>query len=224
MKRWTLRIAILIAAASALLVLAGCSKTVSGGGASTWVANPSLDQYLGAKTLTGDFTLTASDGFEATGTVWVEGRKFRYSLWVKGKLLRNIMSPDGKTAYFVEESGKYSEPSVASVDRYLLEFSKPATGSVDGGIDSKSGAKMVVYPVRTLDNLSGAANAWYTEDVTYLIKDGAVVGTLTRGDTPNKDGSPYDLRTTRRMFSNLKTGGAIPAGTFDLPYPIKKAK
>ena len=207
-----------------VLALAGCGAKSSGAGASTWVANPSLDQYLTAKTLTADFTLTASDGFEATGTVWVEGRKFRYSLWVKGVLLRSIMSPDGKTAYFVEENGKYSEPSVASVDRYLLEFSKPATGGVESGVDATSGATMVVYPVKKLDDLAGAANAWYTEDITYLVKNGSVIGTLTRGDTAKKAGEKYDLRTSRRMFTNLKADAPIPAGTFDLPYPIKAAK
>jgi hypothetical protein len=224
MRRSIRVIGAVIAGVAFALALAGCGAKSAGGAASSWVADPSLDQYLTAKTLTADFTLTSSDGFEATGTVWVEGRKFRYSLWVKGVLLRSIMSPDGKTAYFVEEKGKYSEPSVASVDRYLLEFSKPATGSVQGGVDATSGATMVVYPVKQLDNLAGAANGWYTEDITYLVKNGSVIGTLTRGDTAKKAGEKYDLRTSRRMFTNLKADAPIPPGTFDLPYPIKAAK
>jgi len=157
------------------------------------------------------------------GELWVDGRKFRYSLYQAGKLVRDITSSDGKTAYFVEHEGKYCEPSVASVDRYLLEFSEPSEASVEDGVDQETGAKRVVYSVKKTDNIEGSDNPWYTEDVTYLVKDGVVIGVITRGDTPNKDGSDYDLDTSRRIFSDLKVGEQIPPETFDLPYPIKKA-
>ncbi len=209
------------------LVGCGLLPSKSGNGSGTQAA-PTLEEYLAADTLTADFSLVSIDGtttsFESTGTLWVEGRKFRYSLWVDGKLLRTIMSPDGVTAYFVDEETKSSEPSVASVDRYLLEFSEPDSSAVESGVDEETGATRVVYPVKAIDDLTGAANAWYTEDVTYLVKDGKVIGVETRGDSPNSDGSPYDLRTTRRMFTDLRVGEKIPDGTFDLPYPIKAAE
>jgi len=229
MCRGIVRTVLVVAAvAAALFVLCGCSCSQLGvAGKST--AGPTLSEFLKSTAKTGEFTVTSLDEtgkqtFEATGTVWVDGRKFRYSLWVDGKLLRNIQSPDGKTAYFVQEATKISEPSVASVDRYLLEYAQPAATSHEDGIDKATGATRVVYSVKKLDDLAGAANAWYTEDVTYLIKDGKVIGVETRGDSPNKDGSPYDLSTSRRIFTKLTVGEPIPASVFELPYPIKAAK
>lgn len=187
---------------------------------------PTLDEFFDADSLTGDFTViaTEADGtvsFDGTGTVWVDGRKFRYSLWQDGVHVRDIMSPDGKIAYFCEIAKQTSEPSVASVDRYLAEFSEPATGSVEDGIDEETGATRVLYAIKALDDLAGAGNPWYTEDVVYLVKDGKVIGVETRGDAPNSDGSPLELRTSRRMFTTLSAGEQIPPETFELPYPIK---
>jgi hypothetical protein len=227
----TLLLCALVLAFSAALMGCGGAKSSAEkpAAAAGVIEKPTLQQFFDADSKTGEFTLVAteSDGkrsSEMTGTLWVDGRKFRYSLWVDGKLIRDITSPDGKTAYFVEHEGKYSEPSVASVDRYLTEFSEPATGSVEDGVDKETGATRMLYAIKKLDNLAGADNAWYTEDIVYLVKDGTIIGTITRGDTPNKDGSAYDLRTARRMFSNLTVGEKIPADTFVLPYPIKNAK
>lgn len=216
-----------VAAASALVLvsLLGCG---AGGGAGSDVSSavkekPTLEEFLDADSKTGEFTVvrTNEDGTvtEMNGEFWVDGRLFRYSLYQDGKLVRDIMSPDGKTAYFVEHEGKYCEPSVASVDRYLLEFADPGAEAVEDGVDEQTGAKRIVYPVKALDDLTGADNAWYTEDVTYLVKDDAVIGVITRGDTPNQDGT-YDLDEARRLFSNLKVGERIPPETFELPYPI----
>jgi len=212
--------------------LAGCGggeDAESGSLSGEAKAKPTLDEFFDADSLTGDFTLiaTEADGsvsFEGTGTLWLDGRNFRYSLWQDGVHLRDIMSPDGVTAYFCDIAEETCEPSVASVDRYLAEFSEPATGSVDAGIDEETGATRVVYAIQTLDDLAGADNAWYTEDITYLIKDGEVIGVETRGDAPNSDGSPYELRTSRRMFLTLTAGEKIPPETFELPYPIKPAE
>jgi len=193
------------------------------------IEKPSLQQFFDADSKTGDFTLISTEAngersADMTGTLWVDGNLFRYSLWQDGKLLREIVSPDGKTAYFVDHVGKFSEPSVAAVERYLTEFSEPATSSVEDGIDEESGATRMLYAIKQLDSMKGADNAWYTEDIVYLVKDGAIIGTMTRGDAPNSDGSPYELRTTRRMFLNLRAGEKIPAETFVLPYPIKNAE
>ena len=212
--------------------LAGCGSGEAEGEGSLEgqiKAKPSLDEFFDADSLTGDFTLiaTEADGtvsFEGTGTLWLDGRNFRYSLWQDGVHLRDVMSPDGVTAYFCDNVEKTCEPSVASVDRYLAEFSEPATGSVEGGIDEETGATRVVYAIQALDDLAGADNAWYTEDITYLIKDGEVIGVETRGDAPNSDGSPYDLRVSRRMFLTLVAGEKIPPETFELPYPIQNAE
>lgn len=228
---------VLVLAAAALVAgaLTGCcglltaSKSAKPAAATGAKADPTLEQYFNADAKHGTFTLTSLDEkgkvtFEATGTLWVDGRKFRYSIWSKGVHIRDIMSPDGKTAYFVQEKEKVSEPSVASVDRYLLEYMKPGPSAKEDGIDKATGATRMVYTIKKLDNLAGAANAWYTEDLTYLVKDGKVIGAVSRGDTPNKDGSPYDLSTSRRIFTSLEVGGTFPDDTFVLPYPIKKAK
>jgi len=219
------------------VLLAGSVAGCNGGGdeesggslAGQAKAKPTLDEFFDADSLTGDFTVitTESDGsvsFEGTGTLWVDGRTFRYSLWQDGVYLRDVMSPDGETAYFAEVADKTCTPAVGSVDSYLAEYSKPATGSVEDGIDEETGATRVVYAVQSMSDMAGAANAWYTEDITYLIKDGVVIGVETRGDAPNDDGTPLELRTSRRMFLTLAAGEQIPPETFELPYPVKNAE
>lgn len=230
--------AIAAVAVLALLFLLGCScslfdakpKTKPAATKATGpVESPTLDQFFNADAKHGTFTLTSITDkgkvdWEATGTIWVDGRKFRYSLWSNGVHVRDVMSPDGKTAYFVQMKEKVSEPAVGSVDMYLLEYAKPAPSSKEAGIDKATGATRVVFSVKKLVNMPGSANGWYTEDVTYLVKDGKVIGVESRGDTPNKDGSPYELWTDRRIFTSLEVGGTFPDDTFVLPYPIKAAK
>lgn len=216
---WMVRTALAGVGLAVVLAAVGCGA-IGGGGTS----KPTLQQYFDADSKTADFkvvTLTADGkGYEMTGTVWVDGRKFRYDLYDHGKFVRSIMSPDGKTAYFAQNDKKVSEPSVASVDHYLLEFGKPPAEALDDGIDEETGAQRILYSLKKTENLEGSANAWYTEDIVYLVKDDEVIGVITRGDTPNQDGT-YDLDTFRRIFSNLKVGVKIPAEKFELPYPIK---
>ncbi len=217
------------------VLLAGSLAGCGGGGGETGAIKgavkpkPTLDEFFDADSLTGEFTVVATEAdgtrsFDGTGTLWVDGRKFRYSLWQDGVYLREVMSPDGKVAYFVQVAEKASEPAVGSVDSYLAEYSKPATGSVEDGIDKETGATRVVYAVKSMSDMAGADNAWYTEDITYLVKDGVVIGVETRGDAPNDRGEPYKLRTSRRMFTTLSAGEQIPADTFELPYPVKNAE
>jgi len=217
------------------LVVAGSLAGCGGAGGETAAvkgaakAKPTLDEFFDADSLTGEFTVVATEAdgsvsFEGTGTLWVDGRKFRYSLWQDGVYLRDVMSPDGEIAYFAEVAEKACEPAVGSVDSYLAEYSKPATGSVEDGIDEATGATRVVYAIKSTSDMAGADNAWYTEDITYLVKDGVVIGVETRGDAPNDDGSPLELRTSRRMFTTLSAGEKIDAKTFELPYPIKNAE
>lgn len=221
---------VLLCVSLVAVMLSGCGGTEESEGTASQsaISEPTLEEYLDSDSKTGKFTLSSvtADGkqTEMQGEFWVDGRKFRYSLYEDGKLVRDITSPDGKTAYFVEHEGKYAEPSVASVDRYLLEFSEPSKDSVEDGADEQTGATRIVFAIKRLDEMAGADNAWYTEDVTYLVMDGKVIGVITRGDTPNDDGSDYDLDTSRRMFSELKVGEKIPAETFELPYPIKAAE
>ena len=56
--------------------------------------------------------------------------------------------------------------------------------------------------------IEGAANGWYSEDMTYLLDDGRVLGCITRGCVPGDHGS---------------VGGEIPPGTFQPPHPIQGA-
>ncbi len=213
-------------------VLAGCgggkaeeSKPAISGSSKP---NPTLQEFFEADTLTGDFTLTTVNAagettFEGTGTVWVDGDQFRYSVWQDGVHLRDVMSPDGKTAYFAQEDEKVCEPAVSSVESYLAEYSQPAPESVEDGTDPATGATRMVYTVKSVVNMPGAANGWYTEDITYLVKDGSVIGVIKRGDTPKDDGAPYELDTTTRMFTRLVAGEKIDPKTFELPYPIRDA-
>lgn len=224
----------LLGALVVALALVGCSgggeqaavESSSAGGSAK--VEPSLDEFFDADSITGRFSVVRVDWdgkvTEMDGELWVDGRKFRYSLYQDGKLVRDITSPDGKTAYFVQHEGKYCEPSVASVDRYLLEFEKPSADAVEDGIDEKTGATRVVYTLKKRDDMKGSDNPWYTEDMTYLVKDGVVIGTIARGGVPDDDGKTPELDSSRRMFEKLTVGERIPAETFELPYPIKEAK
>lgn len=185
-----------------------------------------LKTYLDADSMTADFILTSTsvDGgaTEMTGTLQVDGRKFRYTINEPGKPMREVMSPDGEKAYFVYHDRKVCEPSVASVDRYLVEFSEPGADSSEDGVDEKTGATRVVYKIRKLDDIAGADNAWWNEDVVFLVKDGSVIGVLTHGNA-SEGGRPKEMRETRRIFSRLDVGTPTPAETFELPYPVEAA-
>lgn len=214
-------------------VLAGCSAKQPEPAAqparpdkSAAIEKPTLAQYLAAETKTGKFTLDSVllDGtkFKMDGEFWVEGRKFRYTLNKDGKPFGEVISPDGETAYLVKLEDEYCEPSSASVDRYLLEFSDPGAEAVEDGIDPETGAKRIVYTVDRTDDMKGANNPWYTKDIVYLVKDGQVIGVISRGNS--SDSSSDKLAVSRRIFSDLTVGGPIPPWTFKLPYRIKPAQ
>lgn len=219
---------VIVAAMAAVLALSACGgpgeKAETGGGG---VTAPTLEQFFDADAKTSEFTvqtvMSTGESVEMTGTLWVDGRKFRYDLYDNGKLVRAITSPDGETAYFVQHDEKICEPSVASVDRYLLEFSEPSADAVEDGTDEQTGAKRIRFEVNRMDNVEGSANPWFTKDVVYLVKGEEVIGVITRGDS-TKDPAESELDVSRRMFSGLKVGVPIPADTFELPYPIKAAQ
>lgn len=230
MKRTAFLVVVGLALIALLGTQTGCcallapTSSDSGSGSSQ---DPSLEEFLVADTKTGDFELhtVSSDGtYDQTGEFWVDGRMFRYDLYEGDTLIRSIQSPDGVTAYFVQHDGEYCEPSVASVDFYLREYSKPPVDSVEDGTDKDSGATRVKYVVQKTEDLEGAANPWYQEDITYLVKKGIVIGVITRGAVPEDDGSIGDLDVSRRMFSKVRINVEIPADTFVLPYPIKEAE
>jgi hypothetical protein len=225
----------LLAVFSAATILAtGCSPaatspppTPSAASEETTAGVSSLEEYLDSDSKIADFVLTSDDlgqgSIEMTGTVWVDGRKFRYTINEPGKPLREVISPDGEKAYFVFHDRQVCEPSVAAVDRYLAEFSKPDATSTEDGTDDKTGAKRIVFKVEELDDLSGADNAWWTEDIVFLVKDNVVIGVLTHGNASD-GGRPKTFRETRRMFTNVMAGSPIPAERFELPYPVEEAK
>ncbi|HET6352552.1 MAG TPA: hypothetical protein VFG89_10560 [Coriobacteriia bacterium] len=233
-SRWraTVILAIVLTVAASVSGCASSTKTASpptstktSSGAKT-SGDLDLKTYLDADSKSADFTLTSTTvnggATEMTGTLQVDGRKFRYSVGQPGKPMHEVMSPDGEKAYFVYHDRKVCEPSVASVDRYLVEFSEPSDKSADDGVDEKTGATRVVYKIQKLDDLAGADNAWWTEDVVFLVKDGSVIGVLTHGNASD-GGKPAEMRETRRMFSRLEAGVPIPAETFELPYPVQAA-
>ncbi|HSK47644.1 MAG TPA: hypothetical protein VLA05_06550 [Coriobacteriia bacterium] len=189
---------------------------------------PSLDAFLDADSKTGDYSSTTTwfegDSVEQSGEFWVDGRLFRYDIYEDGELVRSVMSPDGETAYFVYYAEEACEPSVASVDHYLLEYSRPEGEGVEDGVDEETGASRVVYKIQQTDNLEGSANAWYSEDVTYLVKDDVVIGIISRGAVPEDDGTISGLDVSRDMWSNVKAGIPIPADTFELPFPVRTAE
>jgi len=161
------------------------------------VLSPTLEEFLDASKKTGDFSLltTMPNGtiYDQTGEFWVDGDLFRFDLYQDGELLRSIMSPDGVTAYFVQYAEEVSQPSVASVERYLEEFGEPDESAVEDGIDEETGATRITYAVKEMSEMAGASNAWYREDITYLVKDDVVIGVIVRGAVPEDDGSVGEL-------------------------------
>jgi hypothetical protein len=220
--------------AAALLAISGCcpllqaassGNDAKGRGSS---GGPSLETFLDADSKTGDYeTHTVhfgGDTFDQTGEFWVDGRMFRYDIYEDGTLVRSVISPDGVTAYFVYHDDKHCEPSVASVDYYLTRYFKPEGKGVEDGTDEETGATRVVYTVKQTENMQGSANPWYSEDVTYLVKNDEVVGVITRGAVPEDDGSIEGLDVNRELWSNVQAGVTIPAKTFELPYPVRDAE
>lgn len=189
---------------------------------------PSLDTFLDADAKTGEYSTHTEwyggETYDQTGEFWVDGRLFRYDIYENGELVRSVMSPDGQTAYFVHHAEQECEPAVASVDYYLRRYFRPEGAGVEDGIDEDTGATRVVYSVKSTDDMAGAANAWYSEDVTYLVKDDVVIGVITRGAVPEDDGSIEGLDVNREIWSNVKAGVKIPSDTFELPYPVKNAE
>ena len=211
-------------------ILASSDRQTAGTGAEAPTGEAiSLEEFLDADTKTGEYTSTRTDGesgdsFSTKGEFWVDGRLFRYDLYEGGKLVRSILSPDGVTAYFAQHDTQVCEPSVASVDYYLAEYSQPGEDGTEDGVDEESGATRVVFTLKKTDTMAGAANAWYVEDITYLAKDGIVIGVISRGTVPKDDGSIGPLDTMRKMFSNVRVGAPIPPETFELPYPIQASE
>ncbi len=195
---------------------------------STGSTAPTLETYLDASVKTGDFTTSSTwangQTVEQSGTFWINGRLFRVDIYEEGQLIRSIISPDGESAYFAQHTNRVCEPSVASVNHYLREFTKPKAAGVSDGIDNETGAERIRYVVQELSDTAGASNPWHTEDITYLVKDGTVIGVITRGAVPKDDGSIGDLDVTRRMISNVTLGADIPPDTFVLPYEVKDAE
>lgn len=230
MKRTVVAALVAAALVGVLTLQSGCcgllSSATSGGGTGDSQA-PTLEEFLVADTKTGDYathTVRTDGTFDQTGGFWVDGRKFRYDLYEGDKLVRSIQSPDGVTAYFVEHDGEYCEPAVASVDFYLREFNKPPAESAEDGVDEETGATRVKFVVQKTENLEGAANPWYQEDITFLLKKGVVIGVITRGAVPEDDGSIGELDVSRRMFSNVRINVKVDPKTFELPYPVKEAE
>lgn len=192
------------------------------------ISAPSLEQFLDADAKTGSYATHtewfAGDSFDQTGEFWVDGRLFRYDIYEEGTLVRSVISPDGETAYFVYHDDQHCEPSVASVDYYLTRYTMPEGEGVEDGTDEETGATRIVYTVQGTDDMEGAANPWYSEDVTYLVKDDVVIGVITRGAVPEDDGSIEGLDVNREIWSDVKVGTPIPADTFELPYPIQEAE
>lgn len=217
--------ALLVVISLALLASTGCGVS---GSRSAAIDAPSLEEFLDADAKTGSYATHTEwfggDSFDQTGGFWVDGRLFRYDIYEDGTLVRSVISPDGETAYFVYHDDQRCEPSVASVDYYLSRYTMPEGEGVEDGIDEETGATRIVYSVKKTDTMAGAANSWYSEDVTYLVKDQVVIGVITRGAVPEDDGSIEGLDVNRELWSDVKAGVPIPAETFELPYPIQDAE
>lgn len=200
----------------------GAGERDTGGGA------PSLQAFLDADSKTGEYSTHTQwfegDSYDQTGEFWVDGRLFRYDIYEEGTLVRSVISPDGETAYFVYHDEQVCEPSVASVDYYLMRYLQPDGEGTEDGVDEETGATRVVYEVKKTDTMAGSANPWYSEDVTYLVKNGEAIGVITRGAVPEDDGSILGLDVNRELWSNVRAGVKIPAETFELPYEIKNAE
>lgn len=215
-----------------VVVAQGCSGGGTGGSSATEGAPakdaPTLKQFLDADTKTGTYEThteyRTGDTLDHHGTFWIDGRMFRYDIYEGETLMRSVMSPDGKTAYFVRHDEEVCEPSVASVDYYLMRYSMPETGGVEDGVDEETGGTRIVYSVKRTEDMPGAANPWYSEDVTYLVLNDEVIGVITRGGVPEDNGSVDGLDVNRELWSDIEIGMSIPADTFVLPYPIKEAE
>ncbi|MDO9556674.1 MAG: hypothetical protein Q7J82_03735 [Coriobacteriia bacterium] len=186
---------------------------------------PTLDEWARSDTKTGEFELSTvyPDGVSLTqtGEFWLEGDRVRYDLYEDGVLIRSIISPDGADAFFAQHAEKICEPSVADGPYYLRQFSVPSKTAIEDGVDDETGAARMKYLQQETYAIEGSANGWYSEDITYLVEDGTVVGIITRGCVPESDGTVGELQTSRRIFTSVEVGGEIPAGTFDLPYPVQ---
>ena len=215
-----------------VVVAQGCSGGGTGGSSATEGAPakdaPTLKQFLDADTKTGTYEThteyRTGDTLDHHGTFWIDGRMFRYDIYEGETLMRSVMSPDGKTAYFIRHDEEVCEPSVASVDYYLMRYSMPETGGVEDGVDEETGGTRIVYSVKRTEDMPGAANPWYSEDVTYLVLNDEVIGVITRGGVPEDNGSVDGLDVNRELWSDIEIGMSIPADTFELPYPIKEAE
>lgn len=189
------------------------------------IDDPTLDEYVAADTQYGTFEMTTLDAdgqvqYEQRGELWVDGGRFRYDLYDDGRLLRTIMTPDGQDVYFVDHDALEATPAVAVVESYLRRFRPPPVDAVEDGVDEATGAVRMRYPVQETYRVEGATNAWYAEDVTFLVADGVVIGIVSRGAAPGADDAPPPLRTVRMLFASLKVGAPTPPGTFDLVYPV----
>jgi hypothetical protein len=189
---------------------------------------PTLEEWARSDTKTGTFELETvypgGSSLNQTGEFWLEGTKVRYDLYEDGKLIRSIITPDGVDAFFAQHDKKICEPSVADGPYYLRQFSVPSKAAIEDGIDEQTGATRMKYVQQETYSIEGSANGWYSEDITYLLEDGTVIGIVTRGCVPESDGTIGDLQTSRRIFTGLEVGGDIPSGTFDLPYPVQKVQ
>jgi hypothetical protein len=210
------------------LLSTGDQQTDGQSGGVSAVSAPSLAEFLDADSKTGDYEThtdwSNGESYDQTGQFWVDGRLFRYDIYEDGTLVRSVISPDGETAYFVFHDEKVCEPAVASVDYYLARYSMPEGEGAEDGLDEDSGATRVVYAVKKTEELPGSANPWYSEDVTYLVKDDVVIGVITRGAVPEDDGTIGELDVSRELWTNVKAGVTIPAETFELPYPVQDAE
>jgi len=191
------------------------------------ITEPTLEEWARADTRTGTFELSTiypnGNSLFQTGEFWLEGNRVRYDLYEDGELIRSITTPDGVSAYFVQHGEQICQPSVADGPYYLRSFSVPSKAAVEDGIDEETGAVRMKYVVQETYDVAGSSNGWYSEDITYLLENGKVVGTITRGCVPEDDGSIGDLQVSRRIFTSIEVGGEVPEGTFDLPYPIQEA-
>jgi hypothetical protein len=214
-----------------LAVTAGCGGSAPAGqtppGDSPEVA---IGKMFKATGLSGAYSYTRknSDGttLDRAAHFWITGRRFLIAYDAPmADAAGSIVSTDGVTAYFGYSGGgsAYLEPSVASVDSYLAMFKQPAGTPENLGVDPATGATKLRFTIKKTDKLKGASNAYYREDIVYLVKDGKVVGIVTRGTVPEKDGSIKGLDTTTFTFTDMKIG-EVPSSTFEVTAPIKPHK
>lgn len=230
MRRTRLALAV-IALTGAAWILAGCcgllpTGTTSGGSESQKGASggtATLDEFFGARTKQGTFTITTQAYDGATDTeeaeFWVEEGRFRIDYSNGGTLRMSIRCVDGKTAYFCDPKKKTARPSVALPEVYLRKFTKPEAVGESLGTDPKTGAERIKYVVKQTSNVPGAENAWYVEDLVYSVKGDRLLSVVDRSGVPH-EGEETKLDTHTTVFTKLVTGKPIPAETFELPYPV----